>query len=467
MSSRMTLSLLTTRLVVALPSVAPADAEEHVAERRRVGRRRSCGRSCVPTSQQHRRVHRAGIDHQPGELHARHVGDRHRHVAVVGHQRREAETEHHGVGPLDLERPVQVVDAGGEDQVLAAGERVVDRLCVVGRPGDEELRRSGSTSRPSARRPTSCPTELRPRPRARRRCSAARVHVQERRLSRHRAGRQRRVRATARRLRGEALGRRTHDAGEHLVPDAVGPVAEHAVPGEPLLLRAVDDDAAAERRVGDEAAAGERRPGAVVHQRDVAAGDVDPAHRRGLRHRPELAAVAAEARGGHVDGQVRQASARSCSSAMQLPPRALVADVDGPVDDHVGRRQPEPGHGGVVADLEVEGGGSRAVGAGLEQQGVTLRAHLVVDLLGGDGVNGCLDLARRHAGVEDLHVRAEVRRDRRRFRGLGAGGHRRDDGGDGGCEDQEAPASAAPVGRRPQGIGESTVRLHESPPLSR
>jgi hypothetical protein len=37
------------------------------------------------------------------------------------------------------------------------------------------------------------------------------------------------------------------------------------------------------------------------------------------------------------------------------------------------------------------------------------RAEFVVDLLGGDGVDGCLDLTRLHTRVKDGHVRSEVR----------------------------------------------------------
>ncbi len=47
--------------------------------------------------------------------------------------------------------------------------------------------------------------------------------------------------------------------------------------------------------------------GAIVHKGGEPV-DVDPTYRRGLRHCPEFAVVAAEVRGGHVDGQVRQRS---------------------------------------------------------------------------------------------------------------------------------------------------------------
>ena len=49
-----------------------------------------------------------------------------------------------------------------------------------------------------------------------------------------------------------------------------------------------------------------------------------------------------------------------------------------------------------------------AGGTRFEQQGVALRAHLGIDLLSGDGIDFRLNLADRHAGGEDLHIRAEV-----------------------------------------------------------
>jgi hypothetical protein len=41
-----------------------------------------------------------------------------------------------------------------------------------------------------------------------------------------------------------------------------------------------------------------------------------------------------------------------------------------------------------------------------------LRSELVGNLLVGDCVDGLLDLARRHAGIKDDHVRSEIRRRR-------------------------------------------------------
>ncbi len=163
-----------------------------------------------------------------------------------------------------------------------------------------------------------------------------------------------------------------------------------------------------ELRVGDEAAARVRRLGAVIHQRRLPV-DVHAAHWRGLRHRPELTGVAAEIRVRHVDRQIRERAPEVVERRAAPVDVALVAHVDRPVDHDVVRRGSEPRDGRVVADLEVERIRGRPVGAGLEQQRIALRSELVRDLLRLDPVDRRLDLARRHARVEDDHIRAEVR----------------------------------------------------------
>ncbi len=55
---------------------------------------------------------------------------------------------------------------------------------------------------------------------------------------------------------GRSLSRRTDITREDLVPDAVAPAVEIAVPHDELLLRTVDHGAAGECRVGYESAAG-------------------------------------------------------------------------------------------------------------------------------------------------------------------------------------------------------------------
>ena len=182
---------------------------------------------------------------------------------------------------------------------------------------------------------------------------------------------------------------------------------------------------------------GELRAGrAEVHQRQAAV-DLHPAHRRGLRDRPELVAGLAAGLAHHVDGQVRHRApevhqrgavgrgARRCREA-------LVQHVDRAVDLHVGRVAAEAGDLGVVADVEPQRLRRRPVRARLEQQREPAGAELVGDLPGGDRVDRGLDLRLRHARVEDQHVGAEVRVARRRGGGrrLRCGGRR---GGRRGC----------------------------------
>ena len=94
-------------------------------------------------------------------------------------------------------------------------------------------------------------------------------------------------------------------------------------------------------------------PGAVVHQGGEAV-HVDAAHRRGLRDRPELAVVAAEVGRVDVDGQVRQGAPEVVQRDAGVVAVALVADVDGSVDDDVARGAAEARDRRVVADLEVQ-----------------------------------------------------------------------------------------------------------------
>ena len=163
MSSRMTLSLLTTRLVVALPGSGAADAEEHVLQRRS-GCRGSLLWACAgcahlaaaPASSSRRRRTMMPAS-RPRRRRATVIAASPSVGTRVGKPRPSTTVS----ARLTSIVAVEVVDAGGEEQVLAAGERVVDRLRGVGRLGDEELARSGSTCRRSARRPRSRPTSSR------------------------------------------------------------------------------------------------------------------------------------------------------------------------------------------------------------------------------------------------------------------------------------------------------------------
>ena len=213
-------------------------------------------------------------------------------------------------------------------------------------------------------------------------------------------------------LSRETLGGRTHGAGEHLVPDAVAPAVELAVPDEELLLRAVDHVAAVNCESAMKPPLANDGPGAIVHQGGVS---VDLTRRIGAAcDTAQNSVLEQPIRVGHVDGQVRQRAPEVIERDAVVGTETLVVDIDGPVDDHVVGRETETRHASVVADLKVERVGTGAVGAGLEQQRITLSAELVGDLLGGYRVNRRLDLALRHAGVEDIDVRAEVGLARRR-----------------------------------------------------
>ncbi len=202
--------------------------------------------------------------------------------------------------------------------------------------------------------------------------------------------------------------------------------------------------------------------GAVVHQRERAAGDVEAAHRDRLRDGPEVRrrTAAVLALGVDVDGQVGQGAPevdQGEAVAGAAVGEAAVVDLDLAVDDDVGGRRAEARDLGVVADLDVQGLLGGAVGARFEQERVPAGAHLVVHAGGVGGVDGGLDLGDRRARVEHPDVRAEVLRSRRATglverggrRGAGGGGR----GGGGGGE-----------GCRGQGQGEGERR---SPSASR
>src|SRR5580692_4343704 len=155
------------------------------------------------------------------------------------------------------------------------------------------------------------------------------------------------------------------------------------------------------------AATRKRRASAVIHQ---GSGPIDQnaTHRRGLRHCPEFAGVAAEGRVGYVDGQVRQRSPE-VQQRDAVAASALVVYVDRTIDHHVARRLPESSHAGVVANLKIEGRRARSIRAGLEQQRVALSSELVGKLLFRYRVYRCLDLAERHAGIEYVNVWTKIR----------------------------------------------------------
>ena len=317
-----------------------------------------------------------------------------------------AQTEHHGARALDVDRPVDVVDAGRQQQVLAAGQLRVDRLGGVTRSGDVEVGQGQRAATGVAVAPRGA-ARLRRGIRHPHPVGAAGVDVQPRLLTAERGRLERRVR----RVGEGVLAGGAHDSGEDLVPDPVAPAAHLAVADQPLLLRAVDD--VRRPRVGDETATRVLRPGgAVVHQRDVRARHVDPAHRDRLAHRPEVRAPPAAVLPGRVDPdrQVRQRApevVQRDAVAGAAVREAAVVDLDLAVDDHVTRLRAQPRDLGVVADLDLQRLAVGAVRAGPEEQAPPVRAHLVVDLRGTDRIGCGLDLTRRHARVEDQHARPE------------------------------------------------------------
>src|SRR5262249_13467140 len=110
-----------------------------------------------------------------------------------------------------------------------------------------------------------------------------------------------------------------------------------------------------------------RTGGAVIHEREVTAGNVDPPHRRRLRDSPEVARGSAAGQTHDVDRQVRQRAPEVDECDAVVWGQAAVVDVDVAVDGDVGRRRAQASYLGVVAHLEDERVGSTAVGAGLEQ----------------------------------------------------------------------------------------------------
>ena len=239
----------------------------------------------------------------------------------------------------------------------------------------------------------------------------------------------RRVEGRVRRAGERGVRGRPHDAREDLVPHGVRPASDLAVADQPLLLRAVDDEG--ELRVGDEAAARELRPGrAVVHEREVGARDVEAPHRGGLGDRPEVRRGTTAVLTGWADdvqGEVRKRAPEvdeGVAVARASTLEAAVVHLDLAVDRHVCRRRAEAGDLGVVAHLQLQGLRRAAVDTRLEQERIAIRPHLGVDLLRVDRVERRLDLAGRHARVEDDHVRAETRHRRCGARGRSTGGAR-------------------------------------------
>jgi len=111
------------------------------------------------------------------------------------------------------------------------------------------------------------------------------------------------------------------------------------------LLRPVDDEAGL--GVGNEAAACKRGPVAVVHEREVAAGDVDPPHRGACETAQKLPE---DRQPKAVTLIVRfERERQKLLRATQKPGCRTGCDIDVAVDRDVGRQRAEAGYAGVVA----------------------------------------------------------------------------------------------------------------------
>src|SRR5450759_2647017 len=191
----------------------------------------------------------------------------------------------------DHDRRGEIVDPGGQEQVMALGQSSIDGGDRRGRVGHEEVRdRDGGPGfgaaqevRPYRAFPESGLEDV----------PIARVRVQERLLLGDRARRHDGVLLA---LPGEdqRYRRRALDPGEDIVPEAVRAAIRTAyltVAGHELLV-AGEVEPAADLVVGQEAAAREVvalkvRFGAERLEPEAAVDD-DTADRRGLRHRPEV-----------------------------------------------------------------------------------------------------------------------------------------------------------------------------------
>ena len=148
MSSRMTLSLLTIEADGGLAEARAADAEEHVLERAsgRPGRSVVCSAACRCWRAPCRPA--AGPASSPGRRRTSGpaISTPFTSATVIADDAVAAARASGSPGRARRCRArltsivlSSVVDAGGEDQVLAARQRVVDRLDAVGRLGDEEV----------------------------------------------------------------------------------------------------------------------------------------------------------------------------------------------------------------------------------------------------------------------------------------------------------------------------------------
>ena len=335
------------------------------------GPRRS-GRSYL---HQHRRGDWAGVDHQSGDLDAVHIGYGDGGGAVLRHEGGVAQAEHDGVGVGDVDGAGVLVDAGGQDEVLAEKQGVVDVRQRGGGLGDEEGADGQRVAALVAVGPGNAggvalgvgDEDVE---------GAVAVDVEEGLLAADRGRRQHGVAVAG----GVLRDRRALHAGEDHVPHAARPTADGAVAGVPLLLGA-GVDVAGDEGVGDEAAAGKAavRVGELQRAVDVHAAEVSSLRDGPLQDRRV------------VDRHVFE---RSPEIVRDVAVAVGEIGSEIAVNGHRLRALAQAGDAFVIAYLCL-----RAIGPGHKEDLVAVCAEL---RLGVNGVQGVLDIGSRHAGIENL-----------------------------------------------------------------
>ena len=113
------------------PGDRAADAEEYIADRRRIAGVANSRSACHSNLEEHGRVDRTGIDEKPGHLHSAHVGHSDRAAVPVRAEpgpRGSRVSEHNRVRVGHVDRSRVLIDPWGQNQetILARSQRRVD-----------------------------------------------------------------------------------------------------------------------------------------------------------------------------------------------------------------------------------------------------------------------------------------------------------------------------------------------------
>ncbi len=304
-----------------------------------------------------------------------------------------------------------MIDAWGQNQVLAGSQRCIDVGQRARWRGDEEgadRQRGAGISAANTSAGPAC---------ARRICQeagredpevAAAVYIKKGLFTDNRGCRENGIR-----INRIIRRRRAGDAGEDHIPDAVYPTADRTVACIPLRLGA-GVDLPGNRRIGEESAGCVTAVGIGQLQRAI---DLHAAEGSTLRNAPlkRVSAAALRGIGGRVDGHVlhrtpKKAGYRDLRATSRAPIRPG-AEIRGDeaVDDHVAGVLAEAGNRRVVADR-----GLHSVCARHEQHRVAIRAELASGWIGvvrasSDVVERRLNIRFRRAGRNDCYVGSEDR----------------------------------------------------------